>query len=275
MTANSSSKVSRVFVNPRVKKFINDHLAIVLVLALIVIWSLGARYANIPAYKLPPPGKVLEEGWNLIKNGELPKNIWSSVYLLIYSSAIGIVLAIPMGIGIALNKYIAGFFQPLVVFFQSIAGVAWVPLAIIWFGFGKITVSFVVANGVFFIVLFNTMTGVMTIPQNLRHVVKTLGGSEWNVLVQVILPGALVNILGGLRIGLAFGWRALVAAEMISSAQGLGFMTLDAAQYFKSATILVGIFVIGSIWLLMDRLILQPIENRTVRRWGLIKHYEE
>jgi NitT/TauT family transport system permease protein/taurine transport system permease protein len=81
--------------------------------------------------------------------------------------------------------------------------------------------------------------------------------------------------LGGLRIGLAFGWRALVAAEMISSTQGLGFMTLDAAQYFKSATILVGIFVIGIIWLLMDRVILQPIENRTVRRWGLVKHFDE
>lgn len=259
----------------KVKKFIDDRLIFVFLLVFIIIWTLGAHYSNIPAYKLPPPQKVLAEGWNLLKDGTLLKSIWSSVYLLIYSSAIGIVLAIPLGIGIALNKYIAGFFQPLVIFFQSIAGVAWVPLAIIWFGFGQVTVSFVVANGVFFIVLFNTMTGVMMIPQNLKQMVKTLGGNEWDVLVQVILPGALVHILGGLRFGLAFGWRALVAAEMISSTQGLGFMTLDAAQYFKSETILVGILVIGIVWLLMDRLILQPIENRTVRRWGLIRHYEE
>jgi NitT/TauT family transport system permease protein/taurine transport system permease protein len=211
----------------------------------------------------------------LIKSGELVKSIWSSVSLLIYSSIIGVILAIPLGIGIALNKYVAGFFQPLVIFFQSIAGVAWVPLAIIWFGFGDVTVSFVVANGVFFIVLFNTMTGVMTIPQNLKHVVRTLGGSEWDVLVQVVLPGALVNILGGLRMGLAFGWRALVAAEMISSTQGLGYMTLDAAQYFKSETIIVGILVIGIIWLLMDHFLLQPLETRTVARWGLIKRYDE
>ncbi len=273
MTANSFVKLRAS--GPRVKRFFEDHLAVALVIALLVLWMLAARYVDIPAYKLPPPGAVLKEAWHLAASGELLENIAVSLYRLFYASAIGIILAIPLGVGIALNKTIAAFFQPLVVFFQSIAGIAWVPLAIIWFGFGDGAVAFVVANGVFFIVLFNTMTGVMTIPRSLSQVVKTMGGSEWDVLVQVILPGALVHILGGLRFGLAFGWRALVAAEMISATRGLGYMTLDAAQYFKSAVIIVGIFVIGFIWLLMDRLILQPIERRTVGRWGLIQRYDE
>ncbi len=271
----ATTPVTKQFFSPKLTRFIEDRLALVLVAILIAIWAVGTHYADIPAYKLPPPQAVLEEFWKLLSSGELWENIWTSVYRLFYASIIGAALAVPLGIGIALNKYVAGFFEPLVIFFQSIAGVAWIPLAIIWFGFGEVTVSFVVANGVFFVVLFNTMTGVMTIPQNLKYVVRTLGGNEWDVLTQVVFPGALVNILGGLRFGLAFGWRALVAAEMISSTQGLGYMTLDAAQYFKSATIIVGILVIGIIWLLMDRLILQPIENRTVARWGLVQTHTE
>lgn len=245
-----------------------------IVIGLIGIWIVITEGLNIPEYKFPSPISVASEIWNLLKSGILIQNIWASLSLLLYSSAIGALLAVPLGVGIALNKYIAGFFQPLVIFFQSIAGVAWVPLAIVWFGFGNITVTFVVANAVFFIVLFNTMTGVMTISRNLIHVIKTLGGTKIHVLKEIILPGALVNILGGLRFGLAFGWRALVAAEMISSSRGLGFMTLDAAQYFKSSTVVAGIIVIGILWLFMDRLVLEPIENRTVRRWGILRKQE-
>lgn len=246
-----------------------------LLVGLLGLWIIVAEYTKIPEYKLPSPTGVLKEAWWLIKSGALWENAWVSVSVLLYSAALGAFLAIPLGIGIAVNKYLARFFHPLVTFFQSIAGVAWVPLAIIWFGFGQVTVVFVVANSVFFIVLFNTMTGVMTIPRSLIHAVRTLGGTDFDVLKEIILPGALVNILAGLRFGLAFGWRALVAAEMIASNKGLGFMTLDAAQYFKSARTVIGILVIGLIWLLMDYLVLQPIEGKTVGRWGLLARQEE
>jgi NitT/TauT family transport system permease protein/taurine transport system permease protein len=176
-----------------------------------------------------------------------------------------------LGIGIALDKHVAGFCEPLVIFFQSIAGIAWVPLAVIWFGFGQGTVIFVVANAVFFIVLFNTITGVQSVQPALKQVVLTLGGSGWDVLREVVLPGAMVNIFAGLRTGLAFGWRALVAAEMIAGNIGLGYMTLEAAQWYKSGVIVAGILVIGCLWLLMDRLLLRPIELRTVERWGLLR----
>ncbi|HEV2356162.1 MAG TPA: ABC transporter permease [bacterium] len=236
----------------------------------IAVWVLVTQVAAIPSYKLPPPQMVGQVGWHLLTSGQLSANAWVSFWRLILAFAIGAGLAIPLGLGIATNRYVASFLRPLVTFFNSVAGIAWIPLAIIWFGFGPSAVIFVVANNVFFIVLFNTVTGALTIPQHLIRAVRTLGGGPRDVFWHVILPGALVNILGGLRTGMAFGWRALVVAEIVgSSGTGLGYMILNAARYFDTATMLVGIFAVGVVWLFMDRLLLKPWEMRTVERWGL------
>ncbi|MHB1415499.1 MAG: ABC transporter permease [Chloroflexota bacterium] len=241
------------------------------VVLVFAAWLVAPNVLDVPAYKLPSLPMVWEELARMAGDGTLFNGIVGSLGRLAISFVIGVGLAIPLGVGIALNKHVAGFFEPLVIFFQSIAGVAWVPLAIIWFGFGQGAVVFVVANAVFFIVLFNTITGVQSIQPTLRQAVLTLGGSNWDVLREVVLPGAFLNILGGLRTGLAFGWRALVAAEMIAGNIGLGYMTLEAAQWYKSGVIVAGILVIGCLWLLMDRLLLRPIEVRTVERWGLLR----
>ncbi|MCL5110276.1 MAG: ABC transporter permease [Chloroflexi bacterium] len=237
----------------------------------LAAWLVAPNVVDVPAYKLPSMAMVWEEFARMASDGTLLAGIAGSLWRLAISFCIGVGLAIPLGVGIALNRHVAGFFEPLVIFFQSIAGVAWVPLAIIWFGFGQGAVVFVVANAVFFIVLFNTITGVQSIQPTLKQAVLTLGGSNWDVLREVVLPGAMVNILSGLRTGLAFGWRALVAAEMIAGNIGLGYMTLEAAQWYKSGVIVAGIIVIGCLWLLMDRLLLRPLEMRTVERWGLLR----
>jgi ABC-type nitrate/sulfonate/bicarbonate transport system permease component len=254
-------------------RFLHERLRLWLVPVAIIFvaWFAAPNLVDVPAYKLPSPAMVWGELLTMALDGSLVAGIIGSLGRLAISFVVGVGLAIPLGIGIAVNKHVAGFFEPLVVFFQSIAGVAWVPLAIIWFGFGQGAVIFVVANAVFFIVLFNTITGVQSIQPTLKQAVLTLGGSQWDVLREVVLPGALTNILSGLRTGLAFGWRALVAAEMIAGNIGLGYMTLEAAQWYKSGVIVAGIIIIGCLWLLMDRLLLRPLELRTVERWGLLR----
>jgi NitT/TauT family transport system permease protein/taurine transport system permease protein len=124
---------------------------------------------------------------------------------------------------------------------------------------------------VFFIVLLNTTLGVQMIPPVARHAVRTLGGSDWVVLREVVIPGAVANVLTGLRLGLGFGWKALIAAELIAGGKGLGYMASEAGTRYESATIVVSIATIGLIWLLMDRLILRTLEVRTVERWGMVR----
>jgi taurine transport system permease protein len=100
--------------------------------------------------------------------------------------------------------------------------------------------------------------------------VRTLGGSRRDVVLHVLIPGALPSIVTGLRLAIGFGWRALIAAEMIATSTGLGFLIYNASNFHQTDTILVGIIAIGLLWLVTDRLLLQPLERRTIERWGLV-----
>ena len=105
----------------------------------------------------------------------------------------------------------------------------------------------------------------------LRHAAASLGANRWTLLTQVILPGALPNIVTGIRTGLGFAWRGLIAAEMIASNVGLGYMLFLARDFYKTEVIVLGMIVIGLIWLVIDRLVLAPLERATIERWGLVR----
>jgi NitT/TauT family transport system permease protein/taurine transport system permease protein len=139
-----------------------------------------------------------------------------------------------------------------------------------WFGLGWVSVTFIMFNTIFFLVFYNTLVGVRSVPRIFEHAVRTLGGSRRHVIFQVLIPGAMPNIVTGIRMSIGFGWRALIAAEMIATSTGLGFLIYNASNFHQTDTIFVGIVTIGILWLLTDRLILQPIERWTVERWGLV-----
>lgn len=238
---------------------------------LVVAWATASRHELLPAYLLPSPASTGAEFVRRVQTGTLFVHLSASLVRLLLGCMIGSALAVPLGFLIGLNRRAAAFFDPLINFLQSIAGIAWVPLAVLWLGFGLWAIVFVIANIAFFVILFNTVTGVVTVPKTLLDAARTLGATRYHVLVEVILPGALANIVTGVRLGVAFGWRSLIGAEMIAASTGLGFSIWDARSYFQSETIIVGIVTIGIVWLLMDRLLLRPIEVRTVERWGLVR----
>jgi NitT/TauT family transport system permease protein/taurine transport system permease protein len=207
----------------------------------------------------------------LVEDGTLVSNMLSSLARLGVATVLGGLLGWIVGLGIARNRAVAVFVRPLVVFLQSIAGIAWVPLAIVWFGYGNGPTMFVVANVVFFIMLFNTIVGIQTIASKFEDAVRTLGGTRLDILKEVILPGSLANVLTGLRLGVSQGWQGLVAAEIIAGGAGLGYMAQSASQRYDTPTVLVAILTIGFLWLGLQRFILRPIEIRTIERWGLVR----
>jgi NitT/TauT family transport system permease protein/taurine transport system permease protein len=234
-------------------------------------WLALPYLVKYPAYMLPSVGTVLGYALETVKDGSLLANIGASLVRLVVGFVIGMGLAIPLGIAIALNRTVADLFRPVLSFLQAIAGIAWVPLTLVWFGIGNGSVVFVIANTIFFSALYNTVIGVQSIPLALHRAVRSHGGRGLSLLTNLVLPGALVQILLGVRTSLAYGWRALVAAEMIAGSNGLGYMTMEAVQWQRTETIILGMIVIGVIWVLMDRLIFTPIERRTVGRWGLLQ----
>ena len=153
----------------------------------------------------------------------------------------------------------------------AIPGLAWIPFAILWFGLGQGAVLFIIVMSIFFPVLHNLLTGIRMVQPVLIEAVQTLGAGRAAVIRHVIFPATLPNLMTGIRLGIAFGFRSLVGGEMIASTDGLGYAIFNAQQYFQSARIVVGMLTIGIVWLAMDRLILRPIEQRTTMRWGLIR----
>ena len=240
-------------------------------LAILVLWWLLPRVMQYPSYMLPPISAIVDFAWESIRDGSLLKNTAASLARLFIGFAIGMALAVPLGLAIALNRYVADMFRPVLSFLQAIAGIAWVPLTIIWFGIGNGSVIFVIANTIFFASLYNTVIGVQSIPTSLYRAVRSHGGSGFALLTNLILPGALVQLLLGVRTSMAYGWRALVASEMIAGSSGLGYMTMEAVQWQRTDVIILGMIVIGLIWVVMDRLVFDPIERRTVARWGLLQ----
>ena len=242
-------------------------IPLVIVLA---AWFALPRLLEYPAFMLPPLSQVGQRFLEAAGDGTLQAHIAASLQRLGLGFIIGAGLAVPLGIAVAMNRHVADLLRPLLTFLQSIAGIAWVPLAIIWVGIGGGSVTFVIANTIFFASLYNTVDGVESIPNTLHRAVRSHGGRGWQVFTSLILPGALTQIILGFRTAMAYGWRALVAGEMIAGTSGLGYMTIEAVQWYKTETIIMGMVVIGVLWLLMDRLLFVPLERATIVRWGLV-----
>lgn len=237
----------------------------------LTAWALLPTFVDYPSYMMPPLPDVWTHLVEIWQDGTLVGHIAASLGRLALGFAIGTGIAVPLGIAIALNRHVADTLKPLLTFLQSIAGIAWVPLAVIWFGIGIGSVVFVIANTIFFATLYNTVIGVQGIPRALHRAVRSLGGRGWHLAISLILPGALVQLIVGFRTAMAYGWRALVAAEMIAGTNGLGYMTIEAVQWYRTESVLVGMIVIGVIWLAMDRFMFVPLEHATVRRWGIVQ----
>lgn len=248
----------------------------ILTLALVLLaWVAVDRFGNVQEVEFPHLQAVVDASRSLISSGELLHQTLESLKRLAIGVAIGSVLGMVTGLAMASSRRLADFVRPLVLFFQAIAGIAWIPLAIIWFGLGSGAVVFVVANAVFFIVLFNVLVGIQHIPQVLILATQTLGADRARIMREVIVPGALVYLLIGLETAMAFAWRALVAAEIIVASNGLGFLTTQASARFDTATVVVGIITIGLLWLAMQRLLLAPLRVHTVERWGMTQALHE
>lgn len=237
----------------------------------VLVWWLLDRFADIPPYKFPSIGAVASSLRELASSGELFDALVASLRRLALGFLIGSTLGIAVGLLLASSRHLMEFLRPLVVFFQVIAGIAWIPLAIVWFGLGSGPVIFVVANAVFFIVLFNMLAGIQSIPTVLIASTRTLGAGRLRVIREVVLPGALTHLLVGLELSMGLAWRALVAAELVVATDGLGFLTLQASARFDAATVVAGIIVIGATWLVMHRVLLVPLHARTVERWGMTR----
>lgn len=238
---------------------------------LFLAWPVVTAVFEVNQRVFPGPGAVLTAALETIRDGTLLAHVGASLGRVAVGTVLAVLAAVPLGIAMGVNAGISTFFTPLLRFFSVLAGIAWIPIATLWFGYGFGAITFVIFNAVFFIVAYNTLLGVSAIPPRLRHAAASLGAGRLSMLTEVLLPGALPNIVTGVRTGLGFAWRGLIAAEMIATNVGLGYMLFVARDFYRTEVIVLGMIVIGILWLLLDRLLLAPLERATIERWGLVR----
>lgn len=238
---------------------------------LLAGWQALSQLGLWPKVLFPSPLDVLLAFRADIASGVLPSNLAVSLHSLGLGFVAGAGCALPLSYLMGLSPASRNFFDPLVNLIQAIPGLAWIPFAILWFGLGQGAVTFIVAMSVFFPILHNVLTAIRQVQPVLIEATQTLGGNRWAIIRHVIFPATLPNLMTGIRLGIAFGFRSLVGGEMIAGNEGIGYAIFNAQQYFQSARIVVGMLAIGITWLLIDRIVLRPVEVRTIERWGLVR----
>jgi NitT/TauT family transport system permease protein/taurine transport system permease protein len=244
--------------------------SIVPFIPVVALWAIVVESGMFPRAFLPGPVDVVRSFCSLVYKGILPDYLQDSVVRLAVGAAAGMALGIPLGVLVGLNSRAREMLWPILLFFQAIGDIAWLPILLIWFGFSLTTMTFVIVYTVLFPVVLNTALGVRSVPIDLHRAARSLGASSARVVWEVVLPGALPNIMTGLRNGLGFGWRALIATEIIVGTSGIGFLMFDARRAGSVVEILLGMIVLGLLWYIVDGWVLAPIERATGQRWGLV-----
>ncbi len=235
---------------------------------LIFAWYLATEVFGVSDQVLPSPAQVVDSARTLIDIGVLPEYTAQSVLRLAWGATLAIAIGVPLGLLLGANKYGERMFGPFLRFFQAVSGIAILPLVLVWFGFTEATIQFAILYSALTPVIFNTMIGVQTVPTIYRDALNTMGASRWKMIRDVYLPGSLASTVVGIRLGIGYGWRALIAGEMIVGAGGLGFLIFDARTFHQLGTILVGMIITGVLYVAIDRLILAPVEE-SVEQWGM------
>lgn len=244
-------------------------------MACIGLWQYGAGKEWINPMLYPPPSEILKEllfMWQQTSDGKpvLLRHILISLQRLALALALGSFAGIAIGVAMGLSNRIRAFFDPLVTFLMPIPGIAMAPLFILWLGFGNAAIITVAAIAVFFPVAHNTAAGLRSIDTKLVQAASSMGANRWSVLKHVYLPWSASFLIVGLKLGMARGWRSLIAVELIAAASwGLGYMIWDASENLRTGVVYGGILLLGAIFLLLERAIFTPLEALTIERWGM------
>lgn len=218
----------------------------------VLLWEVLAIKSLINVFILPPPHQILKTLIDLFLTGELLHHLGVSMFRVTTGFVLAVIIAVPLGLLLSLNKTADAILFPLLNFLRPIPPIAWMPLAILWFGIGHGPALFLTMIASFYSVLLGTIFGVKEISQDHLNVARCFEASKWLTFRSIIVPAMLPQMLNSLRIGFGLSWMAVVGAEMISSNMGLGHMINSAQDSLRSDIVIAGMLTIGLAGLMID-----------------------
>lgn len=235
----------------------------VLPLALLIVWEIAARTGFVTARLMPAPSTVALAGWTALVDGTLVYHTLISTRRALIGLAIGGGLGFVAGIVNGLWKPAETLLDSTLQMLRNIPHLALIPLVILWFGIDETAKIFLVSIGVFFPIYINTFHGVRTVDPQVIEMAQIYGLNRKDLITRIILPGALPSILVGLRYALGFMWLTLIVAETISANAGIGYMTMNAREFFLTDVVLLGIIIYALLGKVADSLT-RLIEKRVL-----------
>lgn len=271
------------------KEKLNAFLGGALVPALaLLLWEAAARAGFVSAIILPAPSAVAVkwwasllpvEAWNPAAqgwltwalSGELVHDAYASLSRVLLGFFVGAGLALPLALVMGASRKLYALLNPLIQVLRPIPPIAYIPLAILWFGLGNPPAIFLIAIGAFFPVLTNTIAGVRHVDGIYLRAARNLGAGQWTLFSRVILPAATPYILTGMRIGVGTAFIVVIVSEMIAVNDGLGFRILEAREFMWSDKIIAGMITIGLLGLAIDTA-MNRINNHLLRWHRGLEH---
>lgn len=240
-----------------------------------IAWEVYARWVGNPLM-FPSLSDTLSAWWADMSSGRLPGAAASSLRVLLvgYGTAIALsavmtTLAVSTRVGTDLLATLTAMFNPL-------PAIAILPLALLWFGLGTSSIVFVIVHSVLWAVSLNTFTGFLSVSQTQRMAGRNYGLGGLRLVIFILIPAAFPSILAGLKIGWAFAWRTLIAAELVfgvsGNAAGLGWYIFEARNALETATVFAGLLTVILIGLAVEGIVFRSIEAATIRKWGMQNH---
>ena len=239
---------------------------------LALVWEAYGRWLSNPLL-FPTLSDTIAAFFSSIASGELPRAAAYTIKLLLTGYAGGLAFAALLTAFAAATRIGADFLETLTSMFNPLPSIALLPLALIWFGLGQGSVIFVLIHAVLWPAALNAYAGCRALNPTLKMVGQNYGLSKFGYIVRILIPGAFPSILTGLKIGWAFAWRTLIAAELVfgvsSGSGGLGWYIFEHKNQLLIPNVFAGLLTVILFGLLVENLIFKTIETRTVQRWGM------
>ena len=220
--------------------------------ALVAVWQALSSLGFLSEGVLPSPLAVLQAGWRLTLSGELPRNAWVSLLRALAGLAVGGGIGFALGLANGLSRISESLTDSTLQMVRNIPHLALIPLVILWFGIEEEAKLFLVALGVFFPVYANTLHRVRSVDPQLIEMARSYRMSLADLFFRVILPGALPSIFVGLRYALGIMWLTLIVAETIAAQSGIGYMAMQAREFFAVDIVVLSILIYALLGKLAD-----------------------
>jgi ABC-type nitrate/sulfonate/bicarbonate transport system permease component len=244
------------------------------IFAILVLWELMSRWFDIELI-LPRPLSVLRNVVTTLLVQNRPWLYGPNIYVHLANSIaramtgflLAAAIAIPLGLLLGRVTSLREYILPIIRALYPVPGIAWIPIAILWFGLSDQAVVFVVFTTALFPLLFNTEAGARQINPVILNAGRCFGASGPSLFFRVVLPATVPFIITGLRISLGTAWRMIVAGEMLASQDGIGYLLMQSRFQFRAVDLMTAMILISIVGYLTERLIVDTIEKRTTEKW--------